>query len=186
MPFMTPVVASLIIIGGLGGVSTWIVGPTKGIMVASEDGSLPLFLTKKNRHGVPTNALILQAVIVTALMLVFILMPTINSSFWLLSAITAELALVVYITLFISGLVLHYKMPQIKRSFKVPGGSWGIWITCLLGCSVSFFAIIVGFIPPKKLVGDHLLLYEMVLILGMIFLSILPLILTRIINKKSI
>lgn len=185
MPFMTPIVAALIILGGLGGVSAWIIGPTKGIMVASEDGSLPRFLTKKNQQGVPVNVLLLQAIIVTVLMLVFVFMPTINSSFWVLSAITAELALVVYIMLFATGLVLHYKKPHIKRTFKIPGGNFGIWITCILGSTISLFAIIVGFIPPKNLVGNHLLLYELVLIFGMVLLSILPLALTIRRKKKT-
>ncbi len=178
MPFMTPVVAGLIILGGLSGVSAWIIGPTKGIMVASQDGSLPKFLTKKNRHDVPINVLLIQAVIVTLLTLLFIFMPSINSSFWVLSAITAELALVVYIAVFAAGLVLHHKKPHVKRSFKIPGGSIGIWTACLFGISISLFAIIVGFIPPKNLVGGHEILYETVLIFGMIFLSSLPLLLT--------
>jgi amino acid transporter len=110
-------------------------------------------------------------------------MPTINSSFWLLSAITAELALVVYITLFAAALVLHYKMPEVKRSFKIPGGDFGIWITCLLGTTISLFAIVVGFIPPKELIGEDFWLYETVLIFGMIILSIVPLLLSSIRKK---
>lgn len=182
MPYMIPIVALLIILGGLSGVSAWIIGPTKGIMVASEDGSLPRSLTKKNKHHVPTNVLLIQAIIVTILSLVFILMPTVNSSFWLLSAITAQLALIVYIALFAAGLVLHYKKPHVKRSFKIPGKSVGIWITCIFGWLISFFAIGVGFIPPESLVAGYTMYYEIFLILGMVLLCALPLALT--VRKK--
>ena len=113
---------------GLCGISAWSIGPTKGLMVASEDGSLPLFLSKKNKHGVPVNILWIQGVIVTVLSLVFVLLPTVNGSFWILSVITAQLALVVYILLFASAIKLHYSKSEVKRSYVVPGKSFGMWL----------------------------------------------------------
>ena len=75
IPWMIPIIVAAIIIGGLSGVSAWIIGPTKGIMVAAEDKSLPAFMGKRNRAGVPSNVLILQGVIVSILCLAFVLMP---------------------------------------------------------------------------------------------------------------
>ena len=39
LPWMTSVTAAFIIIGGVSGVSAWIIGPTKGLLVAARDGS---------------------------------------------------------------------------------------------------------------------------------------------------
>lgn len=41
MHWMMPVVAVMLVLGGLGGVSNWIIAPTKGLLVAAEDGNLP-------------------------------------------------------------------------------------------------------------------------------------------------
>jgi len=176
IPQMTPVVAFFIILGALSSVSTWIIGPSKGIMIASEDGSLPSFFSKKNKNHVPVNVLMTQAVIVTILSFAFIFLPSINASFWILSAITAELALVVYIALFAAGLVLHYKKRNVARSFKIPGENFGIWLVCCLGWIICVFAIFTGLIPPKNIAHKNLLLYEAGLITGMLLLSLAPLI----------
>ncbi len=183
MPFLIPLVAICIILGSLSCVSAWIIGPTKGIMVASKDGCLPKFFTKTNKHNVPTGALFLQAIIVTFLCLVFTLMPTVNASFWMLSIITAQLAMIVYIVLFAASIKLHYHKKEVSRSFKIPGGSIGIWVTALLGISISLFSIIAGFMPPKNIQIDNILFYEFFLIFGMLILISIPMILYKI-NAK--
>ncbi len=43
---MMPVVALMLVLGGLGGVSNWIIAPTKGLFVAAEDGNLPKFFNE--------------------------------------------------------------------------------------------------------------------------------------------
>lgn len=184
IPWMTPITAILIILGALGGVSAWVIGPTKGIMVAGKDKLLPRFLEKTNKHGVPTHTLLIQAVIVTLLCITYILMPTVNSSFWLLSIITAQLALVVYIVFFAAAVKLHYHKKEVKRYFKIPGKNTGIWIVCLSGILISFFAICVGFIPPQDINIVNIFYYESLLIGGMIVLSLLPLLFVQFSKKK--
>ena len=65
MQWLMPVLAILIVLGAVGGVSAWILGPAKGLLVASQDGSLPASLTKTNKENVPIAILILQGVIFT-------------------------------------------------------------------------------------------------------------------------
>ena len=174
--WMVPFIAAAIIIGGLSGVSAWIIGPTKGLMVAAEDKSLPPLLCKKNKEGVPVNVLILQGIIVSILCLAFVLMPTVNSSFWLLSQITAELALLVYIGLFISGIRLRYKKAHVKRAFHIPGGKYfGIWIVGLMGILACVVAFCLGFIPPKQVGISDVFAYELFLAGGIIIAAFLPL-----------
>ncbi|MFI5334390.1 MAG: APC family permease, partial [Chlamydiales bacterium] len=107
LPWLLPCIAACIVLGGLGGAAAWVIGPTKGLMVASKDGTLPAYLMHANKHGAPINMLIIQAVVVTLLSIGFILMPTVASSFWLFSLISAQLALVVYIFLFASAIALR-------------------------------------------------------------------------------
>jgi len=176
IPWMIPVVVAAIIIGGLSGVSAWIIGPTKGIMVAAEDKSLPAFMGKRTRAGVPCNVLILQGVIVSILCLTFVLMPTINSSFWLLSQITAQLALIVYFVLFAAGIRLRYKQENVKRAFTIPGGRrWGMWMVGMGGMLICVLAFCLGFIPPDRVGITNVFLYELLLIGGIVVAIMIPL-----------
>lgn len=185
LPWLLPVIAGCIILGGLSGAGAWIIGPTKGLMVASEDGSLPKFFAKTNKHGVPVPLLIFQAILVTFLCLAFILMPTVNSSFWLLSAITAQLALIVYVFLFASAIALRHKKPDVPRSYKVPGGKWGMWIVSGIGILSSVVVIAIGFIPPDQVPIKNVASYETFLIGGMIVLCLLPLLFLRMKKRAS-
>lgn len=178
-PWLSPLIAGCIILGGLGGVSAWVIGPTKGLLVASQDGSLPSFLAHTNKKGVPIRILMIQGFIVTALSLVFILMPSINSSYWILSVITAQLALLVYIALFAAAIKLHYHKPKVPRTFRVPGKKAGIWIVCSMGILSSFAVILFGFWPPNTIPFQNILLYEVILIGGVIVCCVAPLFLIK-------
>jgi amino acid transporter len=174
MGWAIPLVAGFIILGGISGMGAWIIGPTKGLMVASQDGSLPKILQKKNKHGVPVNILLIQGGVVTILSLAFIIFPSVNSSFWILSAIAAQLALLVYVFLFLAAIKLHHCRPEVKRSFKVPGKKWGMWICSGAGLLSSIGVIGLGFIPPSQFDLGNILSYEMWLIGGMILLCSVP------------
>src|SRR3990172_2430013 len=46
MPWLLPLIAAFIVLGGLSAVGAWVIGPAKGLMVASHDESLPAFFSK--------------------------------------------------------------------------------------------------------------------------------------------
>lgn len=179
MAWMKPVIAGLIVLGAMAGVSAWVIGPTKGLWAASHDGNLPPALSKVTRRFVPIPILFLQGVIFTLLSLVFLFMPNVHSSYWILSDLTAQLALVVYVVLFAAAIRLRYKKSHQPRAFKIPGGNWGIWIVCGAGMLISITAIVIGFIPPKKIETGSVLLFESILIGGLVLLSLPPFILYR-------
>lgn len=179
------IVALFIIIGGICGISAWIIGPSKGIMVASKDGILPKFLSKKNKHDVPVNVLLVQAVIVTILSLSFILFPTVNSSYWLLSAITAQLSILVYIILFATAIRLHHKRRDVKRSFSVPGKKIGMWVVSGLGSFTCMIIFALGFVPPSIIPSDVITNYPLTLLLGIILVVCIPFLLLRFFKEKK-
>jgi len=184
--WMTPVITILIIIGGIGGVAAWIIGPTKGLLVATMDGSAPAIFGRVNRYGVPVVILFLQAIICTLLCSVFLFMPSVSSSYWVLTAITAQLAMLAYIVLFAAAIYLRYKKPDVKRDYKIPFGNAGIWTLGILGIFSSISVITLGFFPPSQIEVGSLLRYEAILVIGMIVFCVLPFCMykTRISDKK--
>lgn len=176
---LLPIIAICIVLGGISGVGAWIIGPTKGLLVACHDGSLPAFFGKTNRHGVPVRILLFQAVIVSLLSLIFILLPSVNNSYWILSVITAQLALLVYIVLFAAAIKLHYHKPHVARPFQVPGKKKGIWIVSSLGIFSCAAVVLFGFIPPAQVPFQNVFFYELVLIASMAICCLIPLYFVR-------
>ncbi|MFZ4077582.1 MAG: APC family permease, partial [Legionellaceae bacterium] len=95
--WMMPLIALMLVMGGFGGVSNWIIAPTKGLLVAAQDGNLPLFFQRENAQGAPVIMLIGQALIVTCLSALFLFMPSVNGSYWLLTALAAQLYMLMYL-----------------------------------------------------------------------------------------
>jgi len=179
LAWMSPVMTILIIIGGVSGVATWIIGPTKGLLVAVRDGSAPEIFSVTNKHDVPIFILLLQAIIFTILCSVFLLMPTVSSSYWVLTAMTAQLAMLVYVAMFVAAIYLRYKKPDVVRAYKIPVGNLGIWVIGLLGLLSSISVIVLGFFPPAQIQIGALARYETILIVGILTLSMPPLLIYR-------
>lgn len=175
MQWLLPIMGLLIAFGSIGGVAAWIVGPSKGLFATAQAGDIPPILETKNKNNVPTHILIIQGIIVTVLSLVFLLMPTVSTAFFLLTALTAILYLIMYIMLYASALRLRYTQPDVKRTYKIPGGNFGMWVVSGLGIIGALFAIVVGFYPPSQLTIGNPLFYVLFLILGIVIFLGAPL-----------
>ncbi len=178
MPWMEPVIAVLIIIGTLSSVSAWIIGPTRGLYTAIDDSKHFAWLDYKNRYGAPSHILLLQGGIFMVLCSFFITMPSINSSYWILSAMTAQLALLVYLFMFSAAIVLRYKYPDHKRAYRIPGGMIGIYLVCGLGMLTCIAAIMLGFVPPGNIDVGPVWQFELKLVAGIVLLCLPPIVLT--------
>ncbi len=168
LSWMIPVVTVALLIGSLGEMINWIISPAKGLLQAAESGYLPKFFQKENEHGVASRLLITQAVLVSMVCLAFLLMPTVNGSYWLLTDLSTQLYMLMYILVFLAALFIHYKYADHPKAFKIPGAKVGKWITCclgILGCSVT---VIVGFFPPSGINVGGSLHYELLFCSGII------------------
>lgn len=175
LKWMSPIITILIIVGGIGCVAAWIIGPTKGLLVAAQDGCAPKVLAKMNKKGVPIVILMTQSTIFSILCAVFLLMPTVSSSYWLLTAMTAQLAMLVYVALFAAAIYLRYKRPGVARAYRVPFKNIGMWLICILGILTSVFVVGLGFVPPAQIEVGNLNVYEFILTAGILLLSLPPL-----------
>jgi glutamate:GABA antiporter len=176
MGWFYPIIEVLIVVGGFGGMAAWVLGPAKGLFVAAQDRCAPRAFIKANRFGAPHVLLCWQAIIVLILSSAFLIMPSVNSAYWLLSDLTAQLAVLYYATLFVSTIRLRYSQPKRREhAFQIPGGKWGAWGVCLLGLLACFGVLAIGFIPPDNVKIGHIWLYEGALIAGIVILVALPL-----------
>jgi len=145
-----PILIVLLLLGSLGSMINWIISPAKGLLMAAKNNYLPQYLCKVNKRGVASRILILQAVIVTLLCSCFMLFPTANAIYWLFTALSTELYMLMYLLMFIAAWKLKGKFPEMKRTFTIPGGKLGYYLTCLLGLLGCCLTLVVGFIPPVE------------------------------------
>lgn len=71
LKILLPFIAFLIALGTMASVSTWTVGPVKGILAAAQSGDFPPLFRRINKNAMPKPLLILQAVVVSFLALPF-------------------------------------------------------------------------------------------------------------------
>lgn len=169
-----PLVAIMLVMGGLGGVSNWIIAPTKGLLVAAQDDNLPVFFQRVNRHGAPVVMLIGQSIIVTLLSALFLFMPSVNGSYWLLTALAAQLYMLMYLLMFITAIILRIKVPKHHREFRVPGGLFGLLLVSGIGILGVFITLVVSFMPPVNINVGSTWHYELLLIGGLILMCLPP------------
>ncbi|QDP71177.1 amino acid permease [Legionella israelensis] len=171
---LMPVIALMLVLGGLGGVSNWIIAPTKGLLVAAEDGNLPAGFRRANERGAPVVMLIVQAVIVTILSAMFLFMPSVNGSYWLLTALAAQLYMMMYLLMFAAAIKLRLSAPEHPRGFRIPGGLPGLLLVAGIGIIGAVATLIVSFIPPQGINIGSISRYELTLIVGLILMCSPP------------
>ena len=166
--WMMPVVACMLVMGGFGGVSNWIIAPTKGLLVAAQDDNLPPLFQRVNQQGAPSIMLIGQAIIVTLLSSLFLFMPSVNGSYWLLTALAAQLYMLMYLLMFIAAIKLRFKAPNHPRAFRIPGGILGMLMVAGTGMIGVLVTLMVSFMPPDGINVGSVSRYEITLIVGLL------------------
>lgn len=185
LKWLMPVVVLLIILGGFGGMAAWVIGPTRGLQVAAEDECTPKIFRKKNAKGAPIAILLLQWLIVLILSGLFVIFKFIGTWYWILSDLTAQLALLFYILMFAAAIRLRYKTPFKQHAFRIPGGKLGVWIVAMIGIITSIVAIFFGFLPPTGVQISSTKMYEALLIGGMILFTLPPIFIYKIQKKRK-
>lgn len=165
----------MILIGAFALLNTWIIGPSRGLLVSVEDGNLPAYFKKVNRFGAPARILIAQALLGSILASVFFLMPTLNSSYWILIALTSQLILLMYIMIFFSAIRLRLTHPHTPRAYRIPGGKqWGMFLVAGFGIVASIITFFIGFIPTPDIPEAGRWIYVEALAIGVVVLSLPP------------
>ena len=175
--WLSPVIAIALAFGVLAGVLTWVSGPSKGIFAVGRAGYLPPFFQKTNKNGVQQNILLIQGALVTLLGLLFVVMPSVQSFYQILSQLTVLLYLIMYLLMFAAAIYLRYSMKSAGRPFRIGSKGNGLmWIISGLGFLGSLLAFILSFIPPGQIAVGSKTMWYAVLIIGCVVVVVIPLI----------
>ena len=169
-----PLIAIALMFGVLASVLTWVAGPSKGIFTVGKAGYLPPFFQKTNKNGVQRNILLVQGGIVTLLSLLFVVMPSVQSFYQILSQLTILLYLIMYMLMFSAAIVLRYKMKDTPRPFRLGKGNGLMWVMGAVGFAGSLLAFILSFIPPGQIQTGSNTVWYSVLIIGCIVMVVIP------------
>ena len=174
-----PIIAIALMFGVLASVLTWVAGPSKGIFMVGKAGYLPPFFQKTNSNGVQSNILLVQGGLVTLLSLLFVVMPSVQSFYQILSQLTILLYLIMYMLMFAAAIVLRYKMKDTPRPFRLGKGNVLMWILGIVGFSGSLLAFVLSFIPPGQIATGSNTVWYSVLVIGCIVMVIIPLVIYK-------
>lgn len=173
--WLSPIIAIALAFGVLAGVLTWVAGPSKGIFAVGKAGYLPPFFQKTNELGVQKNILYIQGIAVTVLSLLFVVMPSVQSFYQILSQLTVILYLIMYMLMFSGAIALRYKMKKLNRPFRIgKGGNGLMWVIAGLGFCGSLLAFVLSFIPPSQISTGSNTVWFSVLIIGALIVVIAP------------
>ncbi len=174
---LSPVVAGMVAVGGIAGLLAWFGGPARGLHVSVEQGLMPPLFAKVNRHGAPAGVILLQAVIGTVIAVAYLLVPGVDTVYWMLSAMTTLLICAMYVFVFTAFIRLRYDRAEVPRPFRVPGGkpvAWGLGLLGGLSCAATF---LISLLPPSDTDLGSPLTYVLIMLGGFLAFMAPPLLL---------
>lgn len=171
--------ALLVTIGGVAHMVPWIIGPATGLSEVAANGEMPKALAHENAAGAPTRVLLLQAVGGSVFSLLFLFIPSVSTSYWILSVLTAQIIIIMYALIFAAVLRLRYTHPEVERPFRIPGGTAGVWIVAVVGLFGSALSFVLGFVPPDQLKTGNPVVYVIGIAVGLAILALPPFLFRR-------
>lgn len=174
VPWLGSVVAIMLAVGVLVNVTTWVAGPSTGLLAVAKAGYLPKAFQRTNKHGQPFTILMIQSGLVTVLAVLFVLLPSVQSAYQILNQLANLLYLTVYLLMFAAVIRLRYSQPDRPRPFRLgKKGNWLMWLVAGLGFAASLIAYCFSFIPPGQIsVGSPTMYVIILVVLLLVFYAI--------------
>jgi glutamate:GABA antiporter len=168
--WLTPIVGVMLVTASLGGMLTWLAGPSKGLLLISrQEGYLPPVLQKLNKNGVQQNILVAQGIITTVIGLGYALIPNVSSAYWIFSVITTQVYLIMYLLMFVAAVRLRRNDPDHARGYRAPI----LGTLCGVGFAASLAALLIGFVPPSQFESGSPATYLLIVAGGALGLGLL-------------
>jgi amino acid transporter len=172
-------VGLLVIVGVIGSLVSWVIGPAMGMQRVGAEGGISPWWARTNGRGSPVSVLVLQALIGTVLSLLLLFVDSINTYYWMLTALVAQTFLVMYLLMYAALIHLRRTQPDTPRPFKIPGGTVGLVVVVGIGIVGSIFTFVLGFVPASHLGVEGTVLYVLAMVLGIVAVCGTPFLLHR-------
>lgn len=176
VPWLGNVMALLITFGVIGQVSVIIAGPSTGLVAVGESGYLPTSLQKTNKNGVNKPILYVQAIFVSLLSLVLVVLPSVESAYQVMSQMATVIYLILVLMIYFAFIRLRRTQPQKPRGFRVPGGKFGEAVVAGIGILGALVAMILSFFPPAQINTGSPVVYVLIIFCGALIFFCVPLI----------
>lgn len=161
------IINGLIAIGCIGAANNWLIAPIKGLGFAAGEGFIDVSLTKLNKNKAPAKLLVLQAMCVSVISTLFLIIPTINASYWIMLNAATQINLLMYLLLFISAIKLVWSSALSTRvKILIPSG---------LGVFGVMVALLVSLTPPPSLQFESKVAYALWGSLFLLTMALIPL-----------
>ncbi|WIM98435.1 APC family permease [Actinoplanes oblitus] len=168
--WLTPILGVMLVAASLGGMLTWLAGPSRGLLLISRtEGYLPPYLQKLNKHGVQQNILVVQGAVTTVIALAYAFIPDVSSVYWIFSVITTQVYLIMYLLMFVAAVRLRRNQPDHPRGYRAPM----LTALCGVGFAASLAALLIGFVPSSQFGGGSVWAYLAIVAGGALGLGLL-------------
>ncbi|WP_457030827.1 APC family permease [Kitasatospora sp. P5_F3] len=167
--WLVPIIAVGLCAASVGGMLTWLAGPSKGLLLISrQEGYLPPFLQRLNAQGVQQNILVVQGLVTTVIAVLYALIPDVSSVYWIFSVITTQVYLIMYLLMFLAAIQLRRKQPDHPRGYRAPM----LTTVCVVGFVSSALAMVIGFVPSSQFGGGSVWTYIGIVGGGLLLLGV--------------
>ncbi|MEV2753979.1 tyrosine-tyramine antiporter [Paenibacillus larvae] len=158
--FFANIISLMILIGVLVQLSAWVLGPSKSMIKVAEEGNLPKIFQKRTDKNIPITFVLIQAIVISIVSVLYVVVPDVNSAFLIITITTTILYSLVYGLIAISAIRLRYKMPDVKRPFRLGNKGNGLmWFVSVLSMISVAITIVVSIIPPSILKPNQFMGY---------------------------
>jgi amino acid transporter len=132
--FLGYIFAIIIILTLVGSGSVWILGSCRVQALVALDGAAPRFLGRFSKQGTPSVMAILSGIIgsLFVIYLLAVLKGSLTNFFSLMLDLAVSTTVLAFIFMFPAVITLRKKFPDVHRPFRVPGGTFGLWLCVIL------------------------------------------------------
>lgn len=153
---LSPLVAALISISVLGGMSAWLGGMARLPYAVGLDRFLPPAMSRLHpRHGTPAFAIIFQTVLVSIFIVASQAGASVREAYLVLLDMTIVLNFLPFIYIFLA-------LPRLRKPgaepgvVRVPGGRGTLWVVALAGLGATLLTLVTAVIPPSDVTNPWL------------------------------
>jgi len=177
------IIALLITLGGIGGLMAWFTGAARIPFVAGIDRYLPQAFGKIHpRYGSPYVAVIVQALIATAFIIMSFIGSTVEEAYLILFDTTLLVYFIPYGYMFAAYIVLRARGGSAEKVMEIPRSRFAAYALGMCGLLTTLTAMAMALLPSPETV--NVLIYETKVIGGFMTFLIIGGIIYRMESKK--